>query len=152
MMVLGRKLSIHKGCLMSEFSEMGLINQEFKKLMRDLALQDIFQATLQDETEMVHQLLKDATIPETIQSRIKDTAASLVEQIRKKTISQNGLEAFLQQYDLSTDEGVALMCLAESLLRIPDSKTIDDLIQDTLTNKTWHNHVGKSQSLFVNAA
>jgi len=55
---------------MSEFSEMGLINQEFKKLTRDLALQDIFQATLQDETEMVHQLLKDATIPETIQSRI----------------------------------------------------------------------------------
>ena len=63
-----------------------------------------------------------------------------------------GLDAFLQAYDLGSDEGVALMCLAEALLRVPDAATADDLIADKLTGPDWADKLGESRSTFVNAA
>ncbi len=67
-------------------------------------------------------------------------------------MSKGGLDAFLYQYDLSSEEGIALMCLAEALLRIPDATTADRLIKDKIASKDWEQYLGKSQSWFVNAA
>ena len=67
-------------------------------------------------------------------------------------MSKSGLDAFLRQYDLSSQEGVILMCLAEALLRIPDDETADRLIADKLKAGDWASHLGDSQSLFVNAS
>jgi RHH-type proline utilization regulon transcriptional repressor/proline dehydrogenase/delta 1-pyrroline-5-carboxylate dehydrogenase len=63
-----------------------------------------------------------------------------------------GLDAFLRTYDLGSDEGIALMCLAEALLRIPDAHTADELIADKLSKPRWAEKVGESDSAFVNAA
>ena len=63
-----------------------------------------------------------------------------------------GLDAFLPAYDLGSDEGIALMCLAEALLRIPDAETADDLIADKLSGPNWAEKLGDSRSTFVNAA
>ena len=72
---------------------------------------------------------------------------------RKSTGGREGLvQGLLQEYALSSQEGVALMCLAEALLRIPDTATRDALIRDKISNGQWHEHVGRSPSLFVNAA
>ena len=80
------------------------------------------------------------------------TARRLVEGVRKAPASKSGLDAFLRQYDLSSQEGVILMCLAEALLRIPDDDTADRLIADKLRSGDWASHLGDSQSLFVNAS
>ena len=71
-----------------------------------------------------------------------NTAAQLVRAVRKNTKNDGGIEAFLQQYDLSSDEGVLLMCIAEALLRIPDADTADRLIADKITAAKWQDHVG----------
>ena len=89
---------------------------------------------------------------ESARSKILDTAAQLVRAVRKNTKNDGGIEAFLQQYDLSSDEGVLLMCIAEALLRIPDADTADRLIADKITSAKWQDHVGTSDSLFVNAS
>ena len=77
-------------------------------------------------------------------------AVSLVEGARQRKAS--GLDAFLQQFGLATEEGVALMCLAEALLRVPDSRTADMLIRDKIGDIDWSEHLGESSSTFVNAA
>ncbi len=77
-------------------------------------------------------------------------ATRLVEGARARKAS--GLDAFLQTYGLGTDEGIALMCLAEALLRVPDAATADALIHDKLGGIDWSDHVGESSSTFVNAA
>ncbi len=74
------------------------------------------------------------------------------EGVRARGKSQCGIEAFLHEYNLSSEEGVALICLAEALLRIPDDETVDLLIRDKLTSARWKEHLGRSQSLFVNAS
>ena len=72
--------------------------------------------------------------------------------VRAHRTSQGGIDAFMQEYSLSSEEGVVLMCLAEALLRIPDAETADKLIADKLGGKDWDKHVGQSESLFVNAS
>ena len=64
----------------------------------------------------------------------------------------SGLDAFLHAYDLGSDEGMAMMCLAEALLRIPDAHTADELIADKLSGPDWSEKLGQSDSSFVNAA
>ena len=76
----------------------------------------------------------------------------LVQAVRRAKANEGGLDAFLQQYDLSSEEGVLLMCIAEALLRIPDADTADRLIADKLTSARWQDHLGTSDSLFVNAS
>ena len=75
----------------------------------------------------------------------------MVAKLRAKTRS-SGVEGLIHEYSLSSQEGVALMCLAEALLRIPDAATRDALIRDKLSPGDWRAHVGQSPSLFVNAA
>ena len=107
---------------------------------------------LADEQELVRDLAAEADPGESARRKISDTAAKLVRAVRKNTEDEGGIEAFLQQYDLSSDEGVLLMCIAEALLRIPDADTADRLIADKITAAKWQDHVGTSDSLFVNAS
>jgi len=83
---------------------------------------------------------------------IAEQAAGLIEAIREKQRYRAGINALLTEYSLSSREGVVLMCLAEALLRVPDSITADRLIRDKLGSGDWRSHVGNSQSLFVNAS
>ncbi len=107
---------------------------------------------LADEQELVQALAKEADPGEAGREKIQNTAAQLVRAVRKNTKNDGGIEAFLKQYDLSSDEGVLLMCIAEALLRIPDADTADRLIADKITSAKWKDHLGASNSLFVNAS
>ncbi len=86
------------------------------------------------------------------QSLVFKRAARLAEHVRSNRTASGSIDAFLQEYALSSEEGVVLMCLAEALLRIPDAATADKLIADKLGGKKWQEHLGKSESLFVNAS
>ena len=111
----------------------------------------IAKAYRQDETEIVNQLLKQLELSTEMKERIAEQAEQLVMEVRKAKVGKGGIEAFMYEYDLSSDEGIALMCIAEALLRIPDNETIDRLIRDKITKADWEAHQGKSDSLFVNA-
>src|SRR6266704_5958682 len=104
------------------------------------------------EDEAVARILGAAEISAESRDRIAATARLLVEAVRRERLGKGGLDAFLQEYALSSPEGVALMCLAEALLRIPDTETVDRLIRDKIAAADWHSHLGHSGSLFVNAS
>ncbi|MGD8689868.1 MAG: bifunctional proline dehydrogenase/L-glutamate gamma-semialdehyde dehydrogenase PutA, partial [Gammaproteobacteria bacterium] len=106
---------------------------------------------LADETACVDNLLPIARPSDAARERIQKRAEQLVRAVRENA-DPTGIESFLQQYDLSSQEGMVLMCLAEALIRIPDADTADKLIQDKLKDGQWEQHLGKSASLFVNAS
>ncbi|MCB1493405.1 MAG: proline dehydrogenase family protein, partial [Rhodobiaceae bacterium] len=104
-----------------------------------------------DEAEAVADLIALADLDTAARARIVERATGLVERIRKA--SHPGLmDVFLAEYGLSTHEGVALMCLAEALLRVPDAETIDALIEDKIAPSDWSRHIGRSASPLVNAS
>ena len=105
-----------------------------------------------DETATVNELLDNISVTGAAQRRIAEHAQRLVEAIRDERRAHGGLDAFLHEFDLSSHEGVVLMCLAEALLRVPDAATADLLIKDKLTSADWEAHIGQSDSLFVNAS
>jgi RHH-type proline utilization regulon transcriptional repressor/proline dehydrogenase/delta 1-pyrroline-5-carboxylate dehydrogenase len=107
---------------------------------------------LGDEQKLVNELLKIADAGEVTRAGIRDIATELVAAVRSNKAREGGIDAFLQQYDLSSEEGVLLMCIAEALLRIPDADTADRLIADKITAAKWEQHLGTSESLFVNAS
>lgn len=104
-----------------------------------------------DERTLLTALISKATVSDQQLSEIKMLATQLVQQVRTQRQKSTGIDSFLTEYALSSDEGIALMCLAEALLRVPDNATIDDLIKDKLTNADWKAHLGQSNSFFVNA-
>jgi RHH-type proline utilization regulon transcriptional repressor/proline dehydrogenase/delta 1-pyrroline-5-carboxylate dehydrogenase len=112
----------------------------------------INQAFLADETAVVEALLGEPLWDAAAERRIQDRARDLVSAVRRHRRHQGSLDAFLHEYDLSSQEGVMLMCLAEALLRIPDKDTADRLIRDKLSKGMWDSHLGKSSSLLVNAS
>ena len=112
----------------------------------------ISAAHLEDESACVERLLNLAAIDAAAQWRVAGAAARLVRATREQRPTYGGLDAFLHEYDLSTQEGVVLMCLAEALLRIPDADTADRLIRDKLGGADWLGHLGHSRSLLVNAS
>ena len=104
-----------------------------------------------DETRVIEQLREKFEPGAALRSRSNAQARKLVEKIRSE--GQPGLmEVFLAEYGLSTHEGVALMCLAEALLRVPDTPTIDELIEDKVSPSSWGKHLGGSSSPLVNAS
>jgi len=111
----------------------------------------ITAATRRPEPECVPSLIEAAAANAEQAERIAALARSLVERLRAKKHS-SGVEGLIHEYSLSSQEGVALMCLAEALLRIPDAATRDALIRDKLAPGDWRAHLGHSPSLFVNAA
>src|SRR5476651_1326768 len=106
-----------------------------------------------DEVAAVQWLLSqiDAGSAET-QQQAQALAHTLVSAVREKRTRASGVDALMHEFSLSSEEGVALMCLAEALLRIPDSATADRLIADKISKGDWRKHLGESPSMFVNAA
>ncbi len=117
-----------------------------------LLRQTITRAYRMDETTCIEGLIEAARLPAKSLQSIKIQARELISSVREKRMKGSGLDAFLHQYDLSTEEGIALMCMAEALLRIPDKETVDSLIKDKIAMADWGTHMGKSNSSFVNAA
>lgn len=105
-----------------------------------------------DEVQVVQDLLKDCVMAEQSRIRIEAQARHWVGNIRESTSLSTHVDEFLNEFSLSTDEGVALMCLAEALLRVPDSYTVDRLIRDKLASGNWSEHLGQRDSLFVNVS
>ena len=118
--------------------------------------QAITNAWRRDERATVQWVLQHlktghATNPQ-IATDVQTLARKLVSSVREKRTRASGVDALMHEFSLSSEEGVALMCLAEALLRIPDSQTADRLIADKISKGDWSKHLGESSSLFVNAA
>ena len=118
---------------------------------RDRLRRAITQAWLADEAAAVQALLPAAEAPGS-HDDVPRVAAGWVERVRALRDQESPLDAFMREYDLSSEEGVLLMCLAEALLRIPDDHTAEQLIADKLADADWEGHLGKSDSMFVNAS
>ena len=117
----------------------------------------ITAAWARDEAGHVRELLEVARQPapgwsQADRAAIQSTAADLVRRVRARAQDQGAIEAFMRQYDLGSEEGVLLMCVAEALLRIPDQDTADRLIRDKLGEADWKRHLGQSDSVLVNAS
>jgi RHH-type transcriptional regulator, proline utilization regulon repressor / proline dehydrogenase / delta 1-pyrroline-5-carboxylate dehydrogenase len=128
----------------------------FEAFARSQRLQPPLRAAItaayrQPEPECVPPLLDLATLSPAAAARARALAMQLVEALRAK-VPSGGVEGLIHEYALSSQEGVALMCLAEALLRIPDDETRDALIRDKIGGGDWRAHLGQSPSLFVNAA
>ncbi|MDP4605100.1 MAG: bifunctional proline dehydrogenase/L-glutamate gamma-semialdehyde dehydrogenase PutA, partial [Erythrobacter sp.] len=108
------------------------------------------RAYRQEEEACIAERLEQAAPAARVHSAAATLAITLIEGARAHKAS--GIDAFLQQYGLDTDEGIALMCLAEALLRVPDAATADALIRDKIGSIEWGEHLGESSSTFVNAA
>ena len=137
------------------------VGQEVQALPRAARLTAAAIAALVDRTELrrayrpgeeqvVTERLTQARLDATAVSEATATARALVKGVRAHKPS--GIDAFLHAYDLGSDEGIAMMCLAEALLRIPDAHTADELIADKLAGPDWSEKLGQSDSAFVNAA
>ena len=108
-------------------------------------------ALLADENETVARLIADADLDAAARAAIGTEATKLVETVRGAS-GAGMLESFLAEYSLSTNEGIALMCLAEALLRVPDNATIDELIEDKIATSRWHEHLDRANSPLVNVS
>ena len=105
-----------------------------------------------DETEAVQDMLQRAQMSDEERQAADTLARRLVTQVRASRTKASGVDALMHEFSLSSEEGVALMCLAEALLRIPDKATRNKLIADKLSDGNWKKHLNNSPSLFVNAA
>lgn len=117
------------------------------------ALRDAVTAAYRrDEAEAVADMLVQAQMSADEKAAAEKLARRLVTQVRAGRSKASGVDALMHEFSLSSEEGVALMCLAEALLRIPDNATRNKLIQDKLSGGNWQSHLNHSPSLFVNAA
>src|SRR5438132_345582 len=105
-----------------------------------------------DEAAAVQALLPEAALTPQALAATQRLAASLAQGVRAARSTAGGVDALMLEFSLDSREGVALMCLAEAVLRIPDAATRDRLIRDKIGGGDWRAHVGRSPSLFVNAA
>ena len=113
------------------------------------ALTDAYRA---DEAACVETLVREARAAARQPATIAERAAGLVATVRRKRQGASGVDNLMHEFSLSSQEGISLMCLAEALLRIPDAPTVDLLIRDKISRGDWRSHLGRSESLFVNAA
>ena len=112
----------------------------------------ILAAYRRPEPECVPPLVEVARLSPELASKARELARKLVVGLREKRNKGSGVDALMKEFSLSSQEGVALMCMAEALLRIPDKDNVDRLIRDKLAKGDWRSHLGSSPSLFVNAA
>src|SRR5579863_7879368 len=118
----------------------------------DALRQTVREAYRIDESEADARILAIADRGAAASARIAQSARRLVLEARRQRHGKGGIDAFLNEFALSSREGIALTCLAEALLRIPDAETVDKLIRDKLADADWARHLGHSSSLFVNAS
>ena len=114
--------------------------------------QAVTDAYRRDEIEAVQDMLQRAQMTDEERNAASELARRLVTQVRASRTKASGVDALMHEFSLSSEEGVALMCLAEALLRIPDNATRDRLIADKISEGNWKSHLNNSPSLFVNAA
>ncbi len=112
---------------------------------------NINQHYLSDEASILPVLHDRATLPADETSRVNELAKRLVIDVRSRPEQLTPLDRFLAEYDLATEEGVLLMCLAESLLRVPDPETADILIADKIKSADWEQHIG-NEDILINAS
>ena len=112
----------------------------------------ISAAYLRDEAAALEDIIPKARLGAAEERQVERRARGLVEGVRAARRSAGGVDALLHEYDLSSEEGIVLMCLAEALLRIPDTETRDELIREKIGSANWQSHLGHSDSLFVNAS
>jgi RHH-type proline utilization regulon transcriptional repressor/proline dehydrogenase/delta 1-pyrroline-5-carboxylate dehydrogenase len=105
-----------------------------------------------EESMCVEKLVSYLEMDDAQEKVIRTLAENLVQSVRDSEAESSAIEALMLHYDLSTEEGILLMCLAEALLRVPDKKTEQLLIKDKLTSAHWEAHIGASESSFVNMA
>ena len=122
-----------------------------KRQTLEILRDNIRELYLADERNLLNALIAEADISADTREAASTQGAELVKACRADD-TPGLMEVFLAEYGLSTDEGIALMCLAEALLRVPDSETIDDLIEDKIAPSSWGSHLGQSSSSLVNAA
>ena len=142
----------------SSLSDGGLIESTrvipFVEFAQDIQPQSVLRAAItsayrRPEQDALPLLIETARRQD--QAKVRELASELVAALRNKR-SKGGVEVLLQEFSLSSQEGIALMCLAEALLRIPDIATRDALIRDKISRGDWKSHMGGSPSMFVNAA
>jgi RHH-type proline utilization regulon transcriptional repressor/proline dehydrogenase/delta 1-pyrroline-5-carboxylate dehydrogenase len=104
------------------------------------------------EATAIDRMIAQAAMPPALRGRIAHDAAGLISAVRQARGKESAIEALMREYDLRSDEGIVLMCLAEALLRIPDDETRDKLIRDKIGPADWAYHLGHSPSPFVNAS
>jgi len=134
--------------------------QPFLEFAQSIQPQSVLRAAItsayrRPETECVPVLLEQARLPQAQADAAIKMARALAGKLREQKVGtgREGLvQGLIQEFSLSSQEGVALMCLAEALLRIPDKATRDALIRDKISGANWQSHLGQSPSLFVNAA
>ncbi|MEZ8786196.1 bifunctional proline dehydrogenase/L-glutamate gamma-semialdehyde dehydrogenase PutA [Vibrio splendidus] len=134
------------------FTATDVLKPEFNEQSLDDLWTLISPLYMVDETQWLEQLLPLATPSESEKQQITDKTTSLIEAIRADKTSIQMIDALLLEYSLDTQEGILLMCLAEALMRIPDSATADALIRDKLSVADWKSHLKNSDSVFVNAS
>ncbi|MGB1319902.1 MAG: bifunctional proline dehydrogenase/L-glutamate gamma-semialdehyde dehydrogenase PutA [Vibrio gallaecicus] len=134
------------------FTATDVLKPEFIEQPLDTLWTLISPLYMVDETQWLKQLLPLATPSEAEKAQITDKTTSLIEAIRADKSSIQMIDALLLEYSLDTHEGILLMCLAEALMRIPDSATADALIRDKLSVADWKSHLKNSDSVFVNAS
>jgi len=122
-------------------------DDDFGRLRRRIA-----SACRGAEGETVKALIAEARLSPDELGKAQAVATKLAEAVRVERSNAGGVDALMLEFSLESREGIALMCLAEALLRIPDSATRDRLIRDKISKGDWSTHVGASPSLFVNAA
>ena len=134
--------------------------QPFLEFAQSIQPQSVLRAAItsayrRPETDCVPVLLEQARLPQAQADAAIKMAKALAQKLRQQKVGtgREGLvQGLIQEFSLSSQEGVALMCLAEALLRIPDKATRDALIRDKISGANWQSHLGQSPSLFVNAA
>ncbi|MGO4304739.1 trifunctional transcriptional regulator/proline dehydrogenase/L-glutamate gamma-semialdehyde dehydrogenase [Cupriavidus sp. RAF12] len=134
--------------------------QPFLEFAQSIQPQSVLRAAItsayrRPENECVPVLLEQARLPQIQGEAAIKMAKTLAQRLREQKVGtgREGLvQGLIQEFSLSSQEGVALMCLAEALLRIPDKATRDALIRDKISGANWQSHLGQSPSLFVNAA
>ncbi|MGO1296448.1 MAG: bifunctional proline dehydrogenase/L-glutamate gamma-semialdehyde dehydrogenase PutA [Vibrio sp.] len=134
------------------FNAMDVLQPEWVEQPLEQLWAEISPLYMVDESQWLQQLLPLATPTEQEKSLISTNTAELITAIRNDKRSVQMIDALLLEYSLDTQEGILLMCLAEALMRIPDTETADAFIRDRLSVADWKSHLNRSDSVFVNAS
>lgn len=137
---------------MTRFSAINTLNPDFIDQPSDTLWSYISPLYMIDESFWLKELLPLAQASDTENIKIRSLTHELITRVRADKNAIHLIDALLMEYSLDTQEGITLMCLAEALMRIPDSKTADALIKDKLTSAHWKSHLNHSDSIFVNAS
>ena len=129
-----------------------LQDQQLPNLTPDAFFPIIGQTYLEDEESCLNRLQSSLDISESLQKTIRSEAYDIINDIRNKPDIESSLDALLREYNLSTKEGLILMCLAEAYLRIPDKSSADAFIKDKIAGIDWESHRGNSDKSLVNFA